>query len=615
MPLPYFENGLNAGEFRRRMNSLVDVANESLAPGSFQGPPGPAGPQGLDGLKGDPGTYVGVNLEGVAQSLSERPAPGGYVDGQAYGVEADGNLEVHVVVDGEWKNYGPIHRASERNVDGAIFVSPSGDDDHDGRSYGKAVQSLEAAVENATNLGGKTTIFVYPGLYETKGHLDIPDGCSLIGLGGARKTKVVPAPEDEDGNYETKNVFRLGDGGYAEGFSFEGFKVGNPGDPALNMEDPTEGFAIAFRPGALINRVPYVHNIVAYRGQTPSLITAPLDRINGNPAVGPGGGVVIADRAQISEYSAFPNIMTWGATPSTPNSIAYLAKNGAFLNPVNAVCLWAHKHFMCLNGGQMVLSGCSSQFGDYSLWSEGATKSVIPEISTGPVFADPITAGNIETNSQSLIDTLWIQINNSWCGCNAQPSVTDEANTKKDLGYLLLALRYTLNVGDDNPWEHFIRGLFDWKGDSVFGCGCIPSYVNWFNSLRDMINNLGIPDDTQLMITGLFEALTSTIQNPRKKLERSLLTAINHQWTFPFAGVTRVALPSIFKSGGQASRIQRSVVTRNGGRVRYSGQDDDGNAVFVGGLNIDARSGELKGPPFDLAVNRRALRIAIASNY
>jgi hypothetical protein len=612
MPLPYFENGLNAGEYRRRMNSLVDVANEALTPGGFQGPPGPQGERGLDGIKGDPGNYTGVTLSGVAENETDLPSATGKANGYAYGVEVGDNLEIRVVVNEEWKNYGPIHSAQDRNVDGTVFLSPSGDDDQDGRTFGKAVRTIEAARYYAGNLGPKTAILAYPGSYESKGHEDFPDGCSFIGLTGARKTKVIPAPADEDGEYKTKNVFRLGDACYVEGVSFEGFAVGNPGDPSLNMENPTEGFAIAFRPQALIRRVPYVHNIVAYRGQPPELITAPLDRKNGNPAIGPGGGVVIADRAQISEYSAFPNIMTWGATPSVPNSIAYLAKNGALINPVNAVCLWAHKHFMCLNGGQMILSGCSSQFGDYSLWSEGVTRSVRVEPSGGPVFADDISAGNIELNAQSLIDTLWLQIVNDWCGCASTPTATDEANTKKDLGYLLTALRYTLIYGDETPWSQFIRGLFDWKGDSVFTCGCIPSYVTWFESLRNQINLLIGPADTKIMITGLFQALLNTIQNPQYKLERSQLTAINHQWTLPLSGVTRMALPSVFKSAGRASRIKRSIVQRDGGRVRYSGQDDEGNAVFVGGLEVDAGSGELRGTPFTLGVNRIAKSTAIA---
>jgi hypothetical protein len=64
-----------------------------------------------------------------------------------------------------------------------------------------------------------------------------------------------------------------------------------------------------------------------------------------------------------------------------------------------------------------------------------------------------------------------------------------------------------------------------------------------------------------------------------------------------------------------ARRIQRSIRQLNGGRVRFSGQDDAGNAVFVGGLTIDARSGQLGGPPFDSALRGRLTRGVISRSY
>jgi hypothetical protein len=64
-----------------------------------------------------------------------------------------------------------------------------------------------------------------------------------------------------------------------------------------------------------------------------------------------------------------------------------------------------------------------------------------------------------------------------------------------------------------------------------------------------------------------------------------------------------------------SAAIRRSIKRLDSGQVRFSGQDDRGNAVFVGGLEIDARSGELGGPPFDVAVNTRAADIAIASSF
>jgi hypothetical protein len=100
------------------------------------------------------------------------------------------------------------------------------------------------------------------------------------------------------------------------------------------------------------------------------------------------------------------------------------------------------------------------------------------------------------------------------------------------------------------------------------------------------------------------------VEPVRRKL-RSLITAINHQWTAPMSGVEFYRVPP----ARAARRIQRSIRQLNGGRVRFSGQDDAGNAVFVGGLTIDARSGQLGGPPFDSALRGRLTRGVISRSY
>jgi hypothetical protein len=102
----------------------------------------------------------------------------------------------------------------------------------------------------------------------------------------------------------------------------------------------------------------------------------------------------------------------------------------------------------------------------------------------------------------------------------------------------------------------------------------------------------------------------ATVERVRRKL-RSLITAINHQWTAPGSGVEFYRVPP----ARAARQIRRSIVERNGGKLIFSGQDDAGNAVFVGGLTIDARSGQLGGPPFDTAIRGRVTRAVISRSY
>jgi hypothetical protein len=96
-----------------------------------------------------------------------------------------------------------------------------------------------------------------------------------------------------------------------------------------------------------------------------------------------------------------------------------------------------------------------------------------------------------------------------------------------------------------------------------------------------------------------------------RRVLRSEITAINHQWTKPRSGVEFLRVSSSLR----AAQIQRSIMRKNGGRVIFSGQDDAGNAVFVGGLRIDARSGQLGGRPFDSAIRDRITRAIISRSF
>jgi hypothetical protein len=75
-----------------------------------------------------------------------------------------------------------------------------------------------------------------------------------------------------------------------------------------------------------------------------------------------------------------------------------------------------------------------------------------------------------------------------------------------------------------------------------------------------------------------------------------------------------VALTKIPPARNLAS-IEESILEINNGVVIASGQDDQGSALFIGGMKIDSDTGELSGPPFESAVNRIATRAAIARSF
>jgi len=181
-------------------------------------------------------------------------------------------------------------------VENTLFVTESGDDNRLGTSWEESFGSIERAVEVATARGELCLIDVGPGVYFTQGHIDVPDNTVIKCV--HRTAIIKPEP-----GYEERNVFRLGSGCFLEGFLFEGFRIDD-------LDNPTEGFAVSFRPGAMITRAPYAHKIACRAIPTWDYVAPPLDRNNANPLVPVGGGVALADGLVCSPYSIYPNIMT-----------------------------------------------------------------------------------------------------------------------------------------------------------------------------------------------------------------------------------------------------------------------------------------------------------------
>ena len=488
-----------------------------------------------------------------------------------------------------------------------VYLSKDGnDEDNDGTSWSSSVSTFEKALEIADAKsdempGIPVLIEVGPGVYETEGHLDMPDNTMIR----APHRSVVIRPKT---GFEERNVFRMGSGCFIEGPIFEDFRVDS-------LQNPTEGFAISFRPGALIRRAPYAHKIAVRSTPTWTKVAPPLDRENANPLVPRGGGVVLADGLVCSPSSIYPNIMTWGATPVAHNGIGYCAKNGGLINAVNAISLWAHKHFMALAGGQIILSSCSTQFGDFTMVADGKRDIISPykadpDSETFTEFvANASDANTIEDNTQQIIDDLWDALVAE--GFTTTWTEEDEAFIRRVAGLILQALYWTILTADETPMLDLARSFFDTQGNLIFTQDKETAVVFSFEFIRDAVIDLAITGTSQGIVDELISKLTDTITDPVKIPESSTITAIGHTWTAIMAGVALTKIPP----ARNATTIQESIIERNQGVVIASGQDDQGSALFIGGLEINADTGELSGPPFDSAVNRIATRASIARSF
>jgi hypothetical protein len=493
-----------------------------------------------------------------------------------------------------------------------IHVKSNGNDSRNGGSWRNAVRTIEHALSLAWAAAPTPTLIEWApeAIVYTQGHLDMPDNCVIK----ATHRTVFLRPV---AGFEERNVFRMGSGCFLEGIMFEGWRVDD-------MDNPTEGFAASFRPGAVIFRVPYVHKIACRSIPTWGLVAPPLDRANANPEVPRGGGVVLADGLVCSQYSIFPNIMTWGATPVIPNGIGYCAKNGALINAVNAVAIWAHKHFMALSGGQLILSACSTQFGDYSMQASGSRFIISPTEVDSPLGVHVEAETAILAVQAAIINDMWAglvadgYIEDWVVAAGVAPANVDayianmEIMTRQDAATFLQCIRWTLKTANQQPMLDFAKAMFNVIGDPVFTADKLPGFVYSYARMRDYITALqDVSDEADAAVIALVVALTQTITTPVRRKEPSRITAIGHTWTAVMAGVALTKIPPARNS----ATIADSILEEEDGVVIASGQDDQGNALFVGGLQINADTGELSGPPFDQAVRRIATRAAISRSF
>jgi hypothetical protein len=487
---------------------------------------------------------------------------------------------------------------------GVFYVSPTGDDSRDGSSWERAFLTVEKALQEVSNSESEINLIdLAPGIYETEGHLDMPDNTVIRSV--HRTVIFRPKP-----GFEERNVFRMGSGCFIEGPLFENWRLDD-------MNNPTEGFAVSFRPGAVILRAPYAHKIAVRTTPYWGVVAPPLDRENGNPLVGRGMGVVLADGKVCSPYSIYPNIMTWGATPVSHNGIGYCAKNGALINAVNAVSLWAHKHFLALSGGQIILSSCSTQFGDYTMVAEGGRNVVVPQNVTIELLQDTNANAAIQSVANTIIDNLWTELDttinpNTGEFWNEGWDENDEIFTRRDARTFLQSIGWVLTTANEKPMLDFAKGLFNVDGTPVFSPDKLQVFKYSFEFLRDSVNSLpGVSQESRDIVTALVESLNNTIDDPVTRLEPSTITAIGHTWSAIFAGVALTKIPP----ARNLAKIQDSILEINSGLVIASGQDDQGSALFVGGMTIDSDTGELDGAPFTSAVNRIANKIVIARSF
>lgn len=490
-----------------------------------------------------------------------------------------------------------LERKFQKNT--KIYVDSSVSDTGSG-SYISPFRTLEEAFQYAQNAQNPISISVMPGKYMTNGNLALPDNCSIISTSGQYATVI----EMNEG-FEEENCILVGSGCYVQGFSFSNQRVDD-------LENPTRGFAIAFRPGTMILRSPYIRDISQISNYRKEAIASPLDPENGNPLVGNGGGVLLADRSILNQNSIFPYMLAFAATPRSPNGLGYVAKNGAGINGISSITIFQRTAFYALSGGQITLNNSGTQFGDISMRASGSMPVVNPHETEANLIISPDIADFIEANADNIINDMWDFLVGEGYDVN-------EEFTRRDARNWLETIRFDFLSGKQTGVRNFVAGLFDYKGERVFDPNgfagidkiLIDAFEDSFNRMRDFIVfNYEPNSEEEEMLDGLVEVTAETILSPEMLNFGSLVESLGHQFNLAGAGVNKNALPLNFRRVGRPLPAGGSVLQEDGGRVRWSGADELNNQYFARGLRINGLSGKLEGRPFTSAVRRLARRAA-----
>ena len=146
-------------------------------------------------------------------------------------------------------------RSQEKSL--KVHVASDGDDKNPG-SILKPVRTLarasQIAIEkaggnvNRNDINNAIHISCGPGTYYVDEPIVLPDDCALTSTAGQYATVIQKKP-----GFERTNGILVGSGCYVQGFAYMNFEVDN-------FDNPEGGFAIAYRPGALLRRSPYIRD-------------------------------------------------------------------------------------------------------------------------------------------------------------------------------------------------------------------------------------------------------------------------------------------------------------------------------------------------------------------
>ena len=299
----------------------------------------------------------------------------------------------------------------------------NGNDDNDGHQLNLPKRHVKAAVEQANKAaaeskpgGDGAIIILMPGVYQEEASIAVTaKNLSIVG-DSLRSTFIHPTKATE-----LNSMFLVDSGFYLTGVTVAGLKAsGTRGDGSLDP-DATYGlpdntaFVAEFRPSGtpagygapVIRKSPYIQNCTAWSD-------AQIDNDNFDPNNLPGqggdtssaatGGGLLCDGAVVASNSPLRSFVVDSFTQISLGGPGCLVKNNGYAQLVSFFGTFCWYHCKALSGGQVNLSNCTSDFGQYGLVSHGRSAAPIFQAALKTAVAK---GGKIIALENYVKGTMW----------------------------------------------------------------------------------------------------------------------------------------------------------------------------------------------------------------
>ena len=296
----------------------------------------------------------------------------------------------------------------------------NGVDTNDGHRIIDSMKTIKAAVASAS---AGDIVLVAPGIYRETAPIDITvNNLSIIGQ-SLRSCFVHPTPATE-----LNSLFRVNSGTQIANFSFGGLKAsGTRGGHATDNDStyglPTnQAFVVEFYPNSVIYKSPYIQNCTNFAdsgiyNHTQAEYNADNslggffdpNNVNqggfgGDLTSGPTGGGLLVDGSAVSSSSPLRSMVVDSFTQIALDGPGILCTNNGYAQLVSFFGTFCHYHAKALNGGQLNLSNCTTDYGRYGLIADG--KSPTANF-TAPVSATAATGATTFTVGAQTAGAGW----------------------------------------------------------------------------------------------------------------------------------------------------------------------------------------------------------------